>query len=145
MIVGRISDRVTIFVIYLLQHQVEPSGLNPTLVTMHFLLPTLLFSAALATPITPPTPRAAKPVYWLLAGDSTTAPKGGWGDAFLATTVAPGSSGHNYGHSGATTKSFRAGGDWGSVIKDIGTYKERYDVYATIQVSVLEVAKVVGN
>lgn len=79
--------------------------------------------------------QAAKPVYWLLSGDSTTAPDGGWGDAFLATTVAKGSSGHNYGHSGATTKSFRAGGDWKNVITDVGKYKKDYRVYVTIQVS----------
>ena len=79
---------------------------------------------------------ATKPVYWLLAGDSTTAPAGGWGDAFLATTVAKGSSGHNYGHSGATTKSFRAGGDWNKVISDVGTYKKDYRVYVTIQASI---------
>ncbi|KAH7378336.1 esterase [Pyrenochaeta sp. MPI-SDFR-AT-0127] len=77
--------------------------------------------------------RDATPVYWLLAGDSTTAPRGGWGDAFLATTVANGSSGHNYGHSGATTKSFRDGGDWAKVIADIATYKKDYRVYVTIQ------------
>ncbi|EMD97335.1 carbohydrate esterase family 12 protein [Bipolaris maydis ATCC 48331] len=75
----------------------------------------------------------AKPIYWLLAGDSTTATSGGWGDAFLSKTVAPGSSGKNYGHSGATTASFRAGGDWGRVIKDISNHKEDYDVYVTIQ------------
>lgn len=79
--------------------------------------------------------QAVKPVYWLLAGDSTTAPDGGWGDAFLATTVAKGSSGHNYGHSGASTKSFRDGGDWKKVITDVGTYKKDYRVYVTIQVS----------
>jgi len=79
------------------------------------------------------TRAADRPAYFLLAGDSTTAPKGGWGDAFLSTTVAKGSSGHNYGHGGATTASFRAGGDWGNVVKDISTYKANYDVYVTIQ------------
>jgi hypothetical protein len=79
-------------------------------------------------------PRAAHDAYWLLAGDSTTAPKGGWGDAFLSTAVASGSSGHNYGHSGATTNSFRSA-DWSKVIRDIGTYKSQYNVYVTIQVS----------
>lgn len=78
---------------------------------------------------------ATKPIYWLLAGDSTTATNGGWGDAFLSTTVAPGSSGTNYGHSGATTASFRAGGDWARVLADISTYKSDYRVYVTIQVS----------
>lgn len=77
---------------------------------------------------------AERPVYWLLAGDSTTATNGGWGDAFLSTTVAPGSSGTNYGHSGATTKSFRAGGDWNTVVDEIGSHKDSYRVYVTIQV-----------
>lgn len=97
-----------------------------------FFLTLLPFS--LAAPTTS-FDRTIKPVYWLLAGDSTTAPAGGWGDAFLATTVTNGSSGHNYGHSGATTKSFRDGGDWRDVITDIGTHKEDYRVYVTIQVS----------
>jgi hypothetical protein len=78
--------------------------------------------------------RASKPVYWLLAGDSTTATAGGWGDAFLSTTVASGSSGHNWAKGGATTKSFRDGGYWNSVIKGIAQYKKDYNVYVTIQV-----------
>ena len=82
-------------------------------------------------------PRADEPIYWLLAGDSTTAPGGGWGDAFLSTTVAPGSSGANYGHSGATTASFRAGGDWAQVLDEVARHKESYRVYVTIQVSKL--------
>lgn len=81
--------------------------------------------------------RTNEPVYWVLAGDSTTAPDGGWGDAFLATTVAEDSSGKNYGHSGATTKSFRAGGDWDQVLDEVATHKDDYRVYVTIQVSVL--------
>jgi hypothetical protein len=92
-----------------------------------------IFPFALATPIAHES-SAANVVYWLLAGDSTTAPMGGWGDAFLSTTVASGSSGHNYGHSGATTKSFRSA-DWSKVVKDIGTYKSQYNVYVTIQVN----------
>ncbi|KAF3010691.1 hypothetical protein E8E13_005850 [Curvularia kusanoi] len=74
-----------------------------------------------------------EPVYWVLAGDSTTAPDGGWGDAFLATTVAEDSSGKNYGHSGATTKSFRAGGDWDQVLAEVATHKDDRRVYVTIQ------------
>jgi hypothetical protein len=79
--------------------------------------------------------QAPKPVYWLLAGDSTTAPGGGWGDAFLSTTVAPGSTGHNWAKSGATTKSFRDGGYWKSVLDGIKQYKNDYRVYVTIQVT----------
>ena len=98
---------------------------------MRVLISSLLCITAIASPL---VERAAKPVYWLLAGDSTTAPNGGWGDAFLSTTVADGAAGHNYGHSGATTASFRAGGDWNKLTKDIATYKSSYDVYTTIQV-----------
>ncbi|KAH6643720.1 SGNH hydrolase-type esterase domain-containing protein [Boeremia exigua] len=79
-------------------------------------------SAALALPAALQS-RAEESIYWLEDG----------GDAFLATTVAEGSSGHNYGHSGATTKSFRAGGDWGWVIDDVGAHKDDYKVYVTIQ------------
>ncbi|KAJ4321170.1 hypothetical protein N0V94_003010 [Neodidymelliopsis sp. IMI 364377] len=89
-------------------------------------------SAALALPATLYS-RADEPVYWLLAGDSTTAPNGGWGDAFLSTTVAANSSGTNYGHSGATTASFRAGGDWASVLSQIASHKSTHRVYVTIQ------------
>ncbi|KAL5117033.1 hypothetical protein ACEQ8H_005120 [Pleosporales sp. CAS-2024a] len=78
------------------------------------------------------TPEPAA-VYWLLAGDSTTAPAGGWGDAFLSTTVAPASSGHNWAKSGATTKSFREDGNWNRVLEGIAQYKQDYQVYVTIQ------------
>ena len=100
-------------------------------ITYSFLLP-FAFGIPLSLP-----ERAIEPVYWLLAGDSTTAPSGGWGDAFLSQTVAKGSAGHNYGHSGATTKSFRDGGDWKKVITDVGTFKEKFRVYVTIQVNSL--------
>jgi hypothetical protein len=98
---------------------------------MRVLLPSLLFSAALASPL---VARAAKPIYWLLAGDSTTAANTGWGNSFLSSTVASGSTGDNYGHGGTTTASFRSKGDWAKVIKAIGTYKSDYAVYVTIQV-----------
>ena len=81
---------------------------------------------------------AAKPAYFLLAGDSTTATQsangGGWGDGFLNYTLANGSSGHNYGHNGATTASFRAGGDWATVISQVQSHTSAYTVYVTIQV-----------
>jgi hypothetical protein len=92
-----------------------------------------LVPAVLAIPATLQK-SAAKPIYWLLAGDSTTAPGGGWGDAFLSTTVASGSSGHNFAKGGATTKSFRDGGYWAKVMNGIKEYKNDYKVYVTIQV-----------
>jgi hypothetical protein len=87
-----------------------------------------------------PSPRhfsALKPAYFLLAGDSTTATQsvggGGWGDGFLNFTLKQGSSGHNYGHNGATTKSFREGGDWDRLMTEAKTKMANYTVYVTIQ------------
>ena len=55
---------------------------------------------------------------FILAGDSTTAKGGGWGDGFLQILQAP-AHGTNLGHGGATTVSFRRGGDWGKVISAV--------------------------
>lgn len=83
--------------------------------------------------------KAIKPAYFLLAGDSTTATQsadgGGWGDGFLNYTLASSSTGHNYGHDGATTASFRAGGDWATVLSGVQSFKSEYTVYVAIQVS----------
>jgi len=99
---------------------------------MHFAFLAFL-PLALAAPATI-LESAVLPVYWFLAGDSTTAPGGGWGDAFLSTTVAAGSSGQNWGKSGRTTASFRDGGYWQSVIDGVKEYKGDHRVYVTIQV-----------
>ncbi|KAG9231769.1 SGNH hydrolase-type esterase domain-containing protein [Amylocarpus encephaloides] len=76
--------------------------------------------------------RAAKPAAFFLAGDSTTAIKGGWGNGFL-TLLTNGAIGTNFGHSGATTKSFVAGGDWAKVISAVKANSEKYTTYVTIQ------------
>ena len=55
--------------------------------------------AALATPVSRGPP---KPPAFFLAGDSTTAVDGGWGDGFVAL-LRHGATGQNKGHSGATT------------------------------------------
>ena len=44
-----------------------------------------------------------KPPLFLLAGDSTTAVAGGWGDGFLENTLAFPAAGINFGHSGRST------------------------------------------
>ncbi|GFF29155.1 probable rhamnogalacturonan acetylesterase YesY [Aspergillus lentulus] len=85
-----------------------------------------------------PTPgHSPKPPFFLLAGDSTTAKQssngGGWGDGFLNTALFHGASGLNYGHNGATTVSFRAGGDWATVLAKVAEYKDRYSPFVTIQ------------
>lgn len=78
-----------------------------------------------------------QPAYFLLAGDSTTATQsvggGGWGNGFLNFTLREGSSGRNYGHNGATTKSFRDSGDWDRLVNDAKTKTADYTVYVTIQ------------
>ncbi|KAG9893935.1 SGNH hydrolase, partial [Aureobasidium melanogenum] len=101
---------------------------------------TLLLSLLPPTATCLPSPRhfsVFKPAYFLLAGDSTTATQsvggGGWGDGFLNFTLREGSSGRNYGHNGATTKSFREGGDWDRLISEAKTKTTDYTVYVTIQ------------
>ena len=75
--------------------------------------------------------------YFILAGDSTTATQssngGGWGDGFLNTTLFHGASGHNFGHNGATTVSFRAGGDWDKVLTTVHDLRCDYHPFVTIQ------------
>ncbi|KAL2173574.1 SGNH hydrolase-type esterase domain-containing protein [Thermothelomyces heterothallicus CBS 202.75] len=99
-------------------------------------LATGLASALLAVSATAaPTPasRQCKPAAFFLAGDSTTAVNGGWGDGFVAL-LRNGAIGQNKGHSGATTASFVAGGDWASVLDLVESNKAGgYDCYVTIQ------------
>ncbi|KAF3047510.1 hypothetical protein E8E12_009614 [Didymella heteroderae] len=79
----------------------------------------------------------AKPPAFFLAGDSTTAVQsaggGGWGDGFLNTTLKHGATGKNFGHNGATTVSFRAGGDWANVLSAVKSVASKYSPYVTIQ------------
>jgi len=96
----------------------------------HFLAPLL---AVVGTTALPSGPKG-KPAYFVLAGDSTTAPDGGWGDGFLSTAVREPASGINLGHSGATTVSFREGGDWAAVIEQVKSHTATHNVFVTIQV-----------
>jgi len=78
---------------------------------------------------------SAKPPAFFLAGDSTTAPAGGWGDAFLSLLKKP-AWGTNYARSGRTTVSFVKGGDWAKVIAAVKNSTASYECYVTIQVGV---------
>jgi lysophospholipase L1-like esterase len=104
--------------------------------TMKLYLLSLFFLTLNALP-NPSSSSSDKPPYFLLAGDSTTAVQsangGGWGDGFLTTTLSQGAGGHNYGHNGATTVSFRQGGDWATVLKKVEEVKAKYQPYVTIQ------------
>jgi len=100
----------------------------------------LLPLAALAHLITAapaPTGPLTKPPAFILAGDSTTAVQstggGGWGTGFLNNTVQAGAAGTNFGHDGATTVSFRAGGDWANVLAATTNYSANYTPFVTIQ------------
>jgi lysophospholipase L1-like esterase len=93
----------------------------------------LLATGAAALAVLRPRQTASKPVYFVLAGDSTTAVGGGWGDGFLENTLRAPASGINLGHSGATTVSFRAGGDWATVLDEIKTHTATHEVFVTIQ------------
>lgn len=81
-----------------------------------------------------PSHSSKKPAYFVLAGDSTTAVDGGWGDGFLETAVREPAAGINLGHSGATTVSFRDGGDWAAVIEQVRSHTKSHQVFVTIQV-----------
>ncbi|KAI0173256.1 carbohydrate esterase family 12 protein, partial [Hypoxylon sp. FL1284] len=74
---------------------------------------------------------STKPPTFFLAGDSTTAVDGGWGDGLLATLKDP-AWGVNIGKSGATTASFRAGGYWANVTQHLKDNVDKFDSYVTI-------------
>lgn len=92
--------------------------------------------ALLAAPIlavaAPFVAQQAKPAAFFLAGDSTTAVNGGWGDGFVAL-LRNGAVGQNKGHSGTTTASFVAKGDWDAVLSLVKNHTAKYDCYVTIQ------------
>jgi lysophospholipase L1-like esterase len=90
-----------------------------------------------AHPFSGAAKESPKAPFFILAGDSTTATQssngGGWGDGFLNTTLFRGANGINFGHNGATTVSFRAGGDWSSVLETVGQVRDQYNPFVTIQ------------
>ncbi|KAL4949698.1 SGNH hydrolase-type esterase domain-containing protein [Aspergillus filifer] len=95
----------------------------------------LVFSTLLATGLTAANPifhKPAGPPAFFLAGDSTTATGGGWGDAFVSD-LTNGATGTNYGDSGATTSSFRAEGFWDEVLAAVESAAADYTPYVTIQ------------
>ncbi|PBP16354.1 putative gdsl-like lipase acylhydrolase protein [Diplocarpon rosae] len=90
-----------------------------------------LFLACQATAVS--ATRHQKNAAFFLAGDSTTAIKGGWGNGFI-TTITNGSFGINYGVSGATTASFRAQGRWDTVLASVKKARKLgYSPFVTIQ------------
>lgn len=72
---------------------------------------------------------AAGPPFFILAGDSTTAVGGGWGDGFLGYV----SEGQNIAKGGATTVSFRSGGYWDTVMGLVNDNVGSFEPLVTIQ------------
>lgn len=108
------------------------------LLTLVSLLTSMQFCSAAALPT---DRKDTRPAAFFLAGDSTTAvinaakTGGGWGDGFL-TTLKNEAIGFNFGHNGATTVSFRNGGDWANVLAGVAANKTKYQAFVTIQVRV---------
>ncbi|KAI1109875.1 SGNH hydrolase-type esterase domain-containing protein [Nemania sp. NC0429] len=78
-----------------------------------------------------PEHKHGKPPAFFLAGDSTTAVDGGWGNGLLAPLIEP-AWGVNFGLSGATTASFVAAGRWANVTEHLREYAKAHDCYVTI-------------
>lgn len=76
--------------------------------------------------------RATKPPCFLLAGDSTTAVNGGWGDGFLSY-LKDAAEGENRAKSGATTASFRNNNKWDDLIGSLESLVDDYEPIVTIQ------------
>ncbi|KAI5861563.1 SGNH hydrolase-type esterase domain-containing protein [Durotheca rogersii] len=88
-------------------------------------------AAALPGAGKPPAPK--KTPAFFLAGDSTTAVDGGWGDGLLAAlTPAARAPSANAGKSGATTASFVAEGRWDGVLALVRAHAAEFESYVTI-------------
>ncbi|EMD61537.1 hypothetical protein GGP41_004139 [Bipolaris sorokiniana] len=97
----------------------------------------LFASSVTARALETPPEIVPRPPFFALAGDSTTAPQsengGGWGAGFINTTLHAGAAAKNFGHNGATTVSFREGGDWANVLAAAKAASKDFDVYVTCQ------------
>ena len=99
----------------------------------------LVLSTTAAEAVIPPSkphhrhPGDKKTPAFFLAGDSTTALDGGWGNGVLNPLIKP-AWGVNIGQSGATTASFIAAGNWSNITTHLQDYSKKYDCYVTISV-----------
>jgi hypothetical protein len=94
---------------------------------------TKVTAASLPVDYRPGGGRGRKAPAFFLAGDSTTALDGGWGNGLLAPLIAP-ARGVNIGQSGATTASYIAAGNWTNITTHLKDYARTYDCYVTISV-----------
>lgn len=91
-----------------------------------------LFAASVVSALPTPDIRANKAPFFILAGDSTTASSGGWGDGFLAQ-VKDSAGGLNKAVGGATTVSVRKDGTWSEVLTAVKNHAKSHNVLVTIQ------------
>jgi len=73
------------------------------------------------------------PVRIILVGDSTTAPRNGWGPGFCANNVTPQVTCLNMAKNGRITSSYRAEGSWAAVMKALGSNANFSATYVLIQ------------
>ncbi|KAF2423677.1 GDSL-like Lipase/Acylhydrolase [Tothia fuscella] len=110
---------------------------SPSFLILALLAP-VLSSFVYAIPLADPDSESdgessnGKPIAFVLTGDSTTAKAGGWGDGFITFIEKP-NIGTNHGKGGATTVSFKSGGNWGKAMDDVKKHVGQFQVYVTIQ------------
>jgi lysophospholipase L1-like esterase len=92
----------------------------------------LCLAATLSKAMPVPATQVALPPYFILSGDSTTAPAGGWGDGFLQLPQ-NGAEGVNHAKSGATTVSIRSSGYWTNAINAVKSHVGTHEPIVTIQ------------
>src|SRR5689334_8205776 len=73
------------------------------------------------------------PVRIILVGDSTTAPRNGWGPGFCANNVTPQVTCLNMAKNGRSTSSYRAEGSWAAVMKALESNANFSATYVLIQ------------
>jgi lysophospholipase L1-like esterase len=95
----------------------------------HFLF---AFAASASSIRSEPVPRASKPPYLFLVGDSTVNSNGGWGNGLLAYLKDP-AKGENRAKGGSTTVSWRGEGRWEKLVAGLESVKEDYEPIVTIQ------------
>ncbi|CAH0023302.1 unnamed protein product [Clonostachys rhizophaga] len=97
---------------------------------LSFLFCGLVAALAHAQPLL--NPRAEKPPYFIVTGDSTTNKGTGWGEGFISNAQ-NGADGVIRSKGGTTTVTFKTGGWWDKAIQSVKDNKDKYRPIVTIQ------------
>jgi hypothetical protein len=97
---------------------------------LSFLFCGLVAALAHAQPLL--DPRAEKPPYFIVTGDSTTNKGTGWGEGFISNAQ-NGADGVIRSKGGTTTVTFKTGGWWDKAIQSVKDNKDKYRPIVTIQ------------